>query len=68
VTLSELSGETFLINPRSLAPGAFEGLKLMCRQYGGFDAKVVESTAMSTLALDADWKSDRGGRGDRGDG
>lgn len=53
VTLSELSGETFLINPRSLAPGAFEGLKLMCRQYGGFEAKVLESTTASSLAPDA---------------
>jgi len=35
VTLSELSGETFLVNPRSLAPAAFEGLKLMCCEFGG---------------------------------
>jgi LysR family transcriptional regulator, benzoate and cis,cis-muconate-responsive activator of ben and cat genes len=55
VTLSELSGQTFLVNPRSLAPGAFEGLKLMCRTYGGFDATVLESAATSTAALDADW-------------
>jgi len=56
VTLSELSGETFLVNPRSLAPGAFEGLKLMCREFGGFDAIVLESTLASTAALDADWR------------
>jgi DNA-binding transcriptional LysR family regulator len=52
VTLSELSDKTFLVNPRALAPGAFEGLKLMCREFGGFEAKVVESAAASTLALD----------------
>jgi DNA-binding transcriptional LysR family regulator len=55
VTLSELSGETFLVNPRSLAPGAFEGLKLMCREFGGFDAIVRESATASTVALDTDW-------------
>jgi hypothetical protein len=56
VTLSELRGETFLVNPRSLAPGAFEGLKLMCREFGGFDAIVLESALASTAALDADWR------------
>ena len=56
VTLSELSGETFLVNPRSLAPGAFEGLKLMCREFGGFDATVLESPLASTAALDNDWR------------
>jgi DNA-binding transcriptional LysR family regulator len=54
-TLGELRDDTFLVNPPSLAPGAFEGLKLMCREYGGFDAKVLESTAASTAPLDADW-------------
>jgi len=56
VTLSELSGQTFLVNPRSLAPGAFEGLKLMCRRHGGFDATVLESAAASTAALDTSWR------------
>lgn len=56
VALSELSGETFLVNPRSLAPGAFEGLKLMCREFGGFDAIVLESATASTVALDTDWR------------
>jgi DNA-binding transcriptional LysR family regulator len=56
VTLSELSGQTFLANPRSLAPGAFEGLQLMCRRYGGFDPIVLESAATSTAALDTDWR------------
>jgi LysR family transcriptional regulator, benzoate and cis,cis-muconate-responsive activator of ben and cat genes len=56
VTLSELSDQTFLANPRSLAPGAFEGLQLMCYRYGGFDPIVLESAATSTAALDTDWR------------
>ena len=56
VTLSELSGQTFLVNPRSLAPGAFEGLKFMCRKYGGFDPTILGSAAASTAALDTDWR------------
>ena len=56
VSLSELSGQTFLVNPRSLAPAAFEGLKLMCREFGGFDATVLESAVASTAALDTDWR------------
>ena len=56
VTLSELSGETFLVNPRSLAPSAFAGLKLMCSEFGGFDANVLESAVASTVALDMDWR------------
>ena len=54
VTLSELSDETFVIMPRSLASGAYEGLKVMGREFGGFDAKVVESTALATLLTDTD--------------
>jgi DNA-binding transcriptional LysR family regulator len=61
VTLRELSQETFLVNPRSLAPGAFEGLKLMCSEFGGFEATVLESTVPSTMALDIDWRPIRGG-------
>ena len=61
VTLAELSEETFLVNPRSLAPAAFEGLKLMCREYGGFDAIVLESATASTAALDTDWRPIRYG-------
>jgi len=56
VSLSELSDQTFLANPRPLAPSAFEGLKLICRTYGGFDATVLESAAASTAALDTDWR------------
>ena len=56
VTLPELSGETFLVNPRSIAPGAFEGLKLMCREFGGFDAMVRESAAASPAAPSIDWR------------
>jgi len=57
VTLSELSNQTFLVNPRALAPGAFEGLKLMCREFGGFEANILESPAASTVALDTGWRS-----------
>jgi len=56
VTLSELSEQRFLVNPRTLAPAAFEGLKLMCREFGGFDALVLESPLASTAALDTDWR------------
>jgi DNA-binding transcriptional LysR family regulator len=61
VTLGDLSDETFLVNPRALAPGALEGLKLMCRQFGGFDARVLESTAASTVTLDTDRRPIRDG-------
>ena len=49
------------MNPRSLAPGAFEGLKLMCREFGGFEANVLESAAASTVALGTDWQPIRDG-------
>ena len=61
VTLRELRKETFLVNPRSLAPGAFEGLKIMCREFGGFEANVLESAAASTVALGTDWQPIRDG-------
>jgi len=61
VTLSELSRQTFLVNPRSLAPGAFEGLKLMCREFGGFEANVTESAVATTVALSTDWQPIRDG-------
>jgi DNA-binding transcriptional LysR family regulator len=51
VSLSELSGETFIVPPRELAPSAFEGLKTMCRTYGSFEPAVLE---LSTLG--ADWR------------
>jgi DNA-binding transcriptional LysR family regulator len=56
VQLSELRDETFLVDPRSLAPGSFEGLKLMCREHGGFDARLVERAAASASAFDTDWR------------
>jgi len=56
VSLRELSTEMFLVNPRSLAPGALEGLKLMCSEFGGFEATVLESAVASTIALGADWR------------
>ena len=61
VSLGELSHQTFLANPRSLAPGAFEGLKLMCRAFGGFEASVLESPLSSALALGTDWRPIRDG-------
>jgi DNA-binding transcriptional LysR family regulator len=61
VTLAELADQTFLVNPRALAPGAFDGLKLMCREFGGFEAKVLESAAASTLALDTGCRPIRDG-------
>jgi DNA-binding transcriptional LysR family regulator len=61
VTLSELSAETVLVNPRSLAPAAYEGLKLMCRELGGFEANVLESTVATTVVLGTDWRPIREG-------
>jgi DNA-binding transcriptional LysR family regulator len=56
VRLSELRDETFLVDSRSLAPGSFEGFKLMCREHGGFDAHLLESAAAPASSLDADWR------------
>ena len=50
-SISDLSDQTFLVPPRELAPSAFEGLKTMCRTYGGFEPAVRE---LSTLG--ADWR------------
>jgi DNA-binding transcriptional LysR family regulator len=61
VTLRQLSQETFLVNPRELAPSAFQGLKMMCAEFGGFDPKVAESATTSAPALDADWRPIRRG-------
>jgi DNA-binding transcriptional LysR family regulator len=61
VALSQLGAETFLVNPQELAPSAFQGLKLMCAEFGGFDPKVVESEAASTPTLNADWHPIRQG-------
>jgi DNA-binding transcriptional LysR family regulator len=54
-SLSELSGETFLVPPRELAPSALEGLKTMCSTYGGFEPEVRELSA-PTLPLGTDWR------------
>jgi DNA-binding transcriptional LysR family regulator len=56
VALHQLSEETFLVNPRELAPSAYQGLKLVCTEFGGFDPKVTESAATSTPTLDPDWR------------
>ena len=49
------------MNPRSLAPAAYEGLKLKCSEFGGFEAKVLESTVATTVALGTDWRPIREG-------
>jgi DNA-binding transcriptional LysR family regulator len=51
VGISELTEETFLVPPRELAPSAFEGLKTMCRSYGGFEPAVMELSTLGT-----DWR------------
>jgi DNA-binding transcriptional LysR family regulator len=61
VRLEELAAETFLVNPRELAPSAYEGLKLMCREFGGFEPEVLESPATSSLPLGPDWRLIRDG-------
>jgi DNA-binding transcriptional LysR family regulator len=61
VMLPELSDETFLVNPRSIAPGALEGLRLMCREWGGFDATVLESAVAPAAASGLDWRPIRDG-------
>jgi DNA-binding transcriptional LysR family regulator len=53
-TLADLRDETLLAPPRELAPSAFDGLKTMCRTYGGFDPDVLELST-STLPLGTDW-------------
>lgn len=55
VAFRDLADETFMLTPRKLAPSAYHGMALMCRQFGGFDPKVIESAATSTLPFDADW-------------
>lgn len=55
IALHQLAGETFLVSPRELAPSAYQGLKLMCAEFGGFDPKVTESLATATPTLDPDW-------------
>lgn len=56
IALRQLAAETFLANPRELAPSAYQGLKLMCTEFGGFDPEVTESAATSAPALDPDWR------------
>jgi DNA-binding transcriptional LysR family regulator len=61
LTLGQLSGETFLANPRELAPSALQGLKLMCAEFGGFDPAVLESTTASAATPGASWRPVRQG-------
>lgn len=51
LSIEDLSEETFLVPPRELAPSAFEGLKTMCRSYGGFEPAVRELSTLGT-----DWR------------
>jgi DNA-binding transcriptional LysR family regulator len=55
LTVAELREETFLVNPRELAPGALQGLRTMCRVFGGFDPELLEST-LPALPLEAAWR------------
>ena len=61
VALGQLSAETFLVNPRDLAPSAVQGLELMCAEFGGFHPRVMESPTASAPTLDADWHPIRQG-------
>jgi len=60
VALGQLRAETFLVNPREQAPSAFQGLTLMCAEFGGFDPHVLESQTASAPAP-ADWRAIRQG-------
>ena len=62
VTRGELSNQTFLANPRALAPGAFRRPHAHVREFGGFEANVLESAAASTVALDTDSRPIRDGK------
>jgi DNA-binding transcriptional LysR family regulator len=55
VSLQDLSGETFLVPPRELAPSALEGLRTMCLSYADFEPKLLELSS-STHPLGADWR------------
>ena len=61
VALGQLRADTFLVNPRDLAPSAFQGLKLMCAEFGGFDPHVMESKTASAPTPDAGWRAIRHG-------
>ena len=55
VRLANLSGQTLLAPPRALAPSAYEGMKTMCRTYGGFEPELLELST-STHPLGTDWR------------
>lgn len=61
IALAELQHETFLVNPRELAPSAYEGMQLVCREMGHFEPKLFESPALSALPHGADWHLVRDG-------
>jgi AraC-like DNA-binding protein len=61
IRLEELKDETFIAYPRALAPSAYEGLTLMCQQFGGFEPQLLESPTASALPLGDDSGLIRGG-------
>ena len=61
LALADLRDATFLVNPRELAPSAYEGMQLVCREIGNFEPNLLESPAASTLPHGSDWKIIRDG-------
>lgn len=61
IRIEELKDETFIAYPRALAPSAYEGLTLMCQQFGGFEPQLLESPTASALPLGDDSGLIRGG-------
>jgi DNA-binding transcriptional LysR family regulator len=56
VQMSDLSEERFLAPRFELAPSSFEGMKAMCRAYGGFEPEVLELSSSSVPVGSADWR------------
>jgi DNA-binding transcriptional LysR family regulator len=56
VQISDLSEERFLAPRFELAPSSFEGMKAMCRAYGGFEPEVLELSSSSLPVSSADWR------------
>jgi len=61
LSLGQLSGDTFLVNPRELAPSALQGLKLICAEFGGFDPAVMESKTALATTRGVGWRPVRQG-------
>jgi DNA-binding transcriptional LysR family regulator len=54
VTIAELENETLFANPRAIAPGEHEWLRLICREYGGFDPWLLEAPSLASFVPGAD--------------